>query len=94
MEKYTWSLQDMLCKLNNKYFKIFECDNIVQIMHTVSLIRIFSEHNKKILSINSLFSNDAYMIYKYKRYCRPSSLSETNNNVLNHVKSSFLLFVF
>lgn len=94
MEKYTWSLQDMLCKLNNKYFKIFECDDIVQIMHTVFILRIFSEINKKILSINSLFSNDAYMIYKYKRYCRLSSLSETNNNVLNHVNYSILLFVF
>lgn len=81
---------------------IFECENVVQIWNSLSLylkidikwihviIGFVHEHNRKVISLNTLILYVAYRIYKYtcKMYYRLSSLDETNSSVLCHVKSS------
>lgn len=85
---------------------IFECENVVQIWYVLSLylkidtkwkhaiIEFFHEHNRKVISLETLISYVAYSIFKYKMYCRLSSFDETNYNILCNVKSSIVFYSF
>lgn len=83
---------------------MFDCDNVLEIWNALNvytkidikwkhvLLGFFHEQNKKIVSLNTLISFIAYIIYKYKMYCRVHSLEETNYNILNHVKVSTVFY--
>lgn len=55
-----------------------------------AVIEFFHEHNRNVISLETLILYVAYSIYKYKMYCRLSSFDETNYNIFCDVKSSIV----
>ena len=68
--------------------KIISISLSIDIQWKHVIVGLYNEKTKKWTSLYTLISDVAYIIYKYKMYCRLESLKETYTGIQNQIKES------